>query len=515
MRAEGLTELGGDIVLNCTGAGVGGRANFNVFVGNTVFTSRIVGDVSEALLMIDEPGSPLSVDNPAELGVNVFQGVVDGNTVTFNYIPIVPPGTSSTLPAPTRIYRITNLRVNATTIGAGPGGTPGQVQAYISISGSTSVPINNPTQVIGFVKQGLTFDSDSVEFRQCDTIDSSSDHVTLTYTEGFASSFKAQGSLEQGEPGHIYFTESGISPIGTDGPIDVGAVADWGTRLRATFDNIPLGTAVYVSRVNNGAEEGYLAELNLADETEPFDGAGSSGYTRIVKNTATSGVANWEILEATSTITEEFSFDVYFVTSPNGQESPAAGVQGTVAGSFAPAPPAFDLADYSEATEDLVPRFIDTGEPNNLIIFNICQTNLLFPYVLGGVAGFDTGLSITNTSADPWDTSPQSGTCDLHFFGKDGTGATPDVYTTPTSIGSADTDSGVLWADTAMNLAPGFTGYIIAICNFQYAHGFAFVSDIGAHNIAMGYLALILPDVERFGRPARTVVFVGAENLNQ
>jgi hypothetical protein len=35
---------------------------------------------------------------------------------------------------------------------------------------------------------------------------------------------------------------------------------------------------------------------------------------------------------------------------------------------------------------------------------------------------------------------------------------------------------------------------MIAVCNFQYAHGFAFVSDVGARNLAMGYLALIIPD---------------------
>ena len=42
--------------------------------------------------------------------------------------------------------------------------------------------------------------------------------------------------------------------------------------------------------------------------------------------------------------------------------------------------------------------------------------------------------------------------------------------------------------------APGFGGYVIAVCNFQYAHGFAFVSDVGARNLAMGYLALVVPD---------------------
>jgi hypothetical protein len=35
---------------------------------------------------------------------------------------------------------------------------------------------------------------------------------------------------------------------------------------------------------------------------------------------------------------------------------------------------------------------------------------------------------------------------------------------------------------------------MIAVCRFQYAHGFAFVSDLGARNLAMGYLALVIPD---------------------
>ena len=41
---------------------------------------------------------------------------------------------------------------------------------------------------------------------------------------------------------------------------------------------------------------------------------------------------------------------------------------------------------------------------------------------------------------------------------------------------------------------PNFQGYVIASCQFQFAHGFAFVSDLGARNLAMGYLALIIPE---------------------
>jgi hypothetical protein len=41
-------------------------------------------------------------------------------------------------------------------------------------------------------------------------------------------------------------------------------------------------------------------------------------------------------------------------------------------------------------------------------------------------------------------------------------------------------------------IAPGFQGYGIAECAFQFGHGFAFVSDLGARNLAMGYLPLVV-----------------------
>jgi hypothetical protein len=40
---------------------------------------------------------------------------------------------------------------------------------------------------------------------------------------------------------------------------------------------------------------------------------------------------------------------------------------------------------------------------------------------------------------------------------------------------------------------PGFTGYMIAECNFPRARGFAFLSDLGAEKVAAGYVAEILP----------------------
>jgi hypothetical protein len=48
----------------------------------------------------------------------------------------------------------------------------------------------------------------------------------------------------------------------------------------------------------------------------------------------------------------------------------------------------------------------------------------------------------------------------------------------------------------------GFQGYIIARANFQYCHGFAFISDLGAQKLAEGYLAIELdiPGLYRTGQ---------------
>ncbi len=105
-------------------------------------------------------------------------------------------------------------------------------------------------------------------------------------------------------------------------------------------------------------------------------------------------------------------------------------------------------------------------------------TNLLYTFVTN-TNGFDTGFSISNTSTDPFGTTPQAGSCTLNFYGG---GAPPQIST-------GNVASGATYANTASIIAPGFQGYMIAVCNFSYAHGFAFISDLGARNLAMGYLA--------------------------
>src|ERR1035437_4720676 len=60
--------------------------------------------------------------------------------------------------------------------------------------------------------------------------------------------------------------------------------------------------------------------------------------------------------------------------------------------------------------------------------------------------------------------------------------------------GTGNIAAGAIWVNTVQTISPGFQGYMFAVCNFQYAHGFAFISDVGARNLAMGYLAIVIPD---------------------
>ena len=147
------------------------------------------------------------------------------------------------------------------------------------------------------------------------------------------------------------------------------------------------------------------------------------------------------------------------------------------------------------------PRFNDPLIPTPggaLVTVNPCTTNLLFSWA-PNIAGFDTGIAIANTSMDalafPGLTTPtvaQPGTCTLHGWTADT--ATYVAYTTPT-IGAGTTFVTTLSSETnpAYN---GFFGYIIAVCNFQFAHGFAFINDgFGqAPSQAQGYLALVIPN---------------------
>jgi hypothetical protein len=593
LRSEGYTEQTGDVTLSCTG-GVSTTAgnpipqvNIQIFL-NTAITSRLlpvsgISNVSEALLLIDEPGSgltpvvplfgpaagqnicstpntgcieyanyiggvPVAVDTVGATtpGRNVFQGIVSGNSVTFFGIPVLAPGTTSS-----RVFRITNIRANATALsgGSAAGATP--VIASISISGATSLLITNPTPTIGFVQPGLSASATGVSnFNQCNSQTRASIAV-LTFGENFGTAFKTRVAAQsntayagqisnpvQNVPGAIYNSESNFVLGGLPGSSGTAGLADYGTRLKAVFNNVPTGIRLWVSTINvnnaaspiaPGASYG-AASLNtgstsyaqlVSSETVSDGNAGTPGFFPGVPSTDTPSTGNtpiveipvasngtaqavWEVVNTNPNAIDSFKVAVYVSYTANvGQNSPPPATA-TVNLSFAPTPTAaFSASAAAAASSTLtIPRFIaDTGAARNILAINICRTVLLYPYITN-TSGYDTGVAISNTTTDPFGTAAQAGSCKLNWYQGTSNPAVGDTGNIAT---------GTTWANLASILVPGFgsggpsgSGYMIAVCNFQFAHGFAVIQDLGGRNFGMAYLALVIPDPATNSGGART-----------
>jgi hypothetical protein len=628
LRGEGFTEQTGDITINCTGGStlapgspiplINVTVSYNATVTSRLLASGTTNVPSEALLLIDEPGSGLTGYGPSlpqilcttpltgcpawvgfptlpnppgaspnpspvtalggnQASPNVYQGVLPAATsgnrsVTFFGVPVMPPTTTGN-----RVFRITNVRVDATPLIGGSASGASPIQASIAISGATSLPITNPTPIVGFVSAGLTATASSAgNLNQCSSQTKTSVN-TLTFTENFGTAFKTRvaaqsstlyagqiGNPVQNVPGGIYNSESNFVFTGATNGSAVAGLADFGTRLKATFNNIPSGVRVFVSTVNVnnnafpistanppvppgcGSAAGCVAGSNLGNTSasSPYvglaqlingentsdggvggfqaalitatDNGPSGGNVPIaevsIDPTSKSGSAVWEVVNTNPNTPESFKFAVYITyVAAVATNSPLPG-NSTVNLSFAPT--ATSGVPSSTAS---IPRFIgSSAAASNIFTINICRTILLYPY-LTNQGGFDTGLSIANTSQDSIvpitgasNAAAQSGSCTLTWFG--GTTAAPTVP--PAASNTGTIAAGTVWVNTLQTLAPTFQGYMFAVCNFQYAHGFAFISDVGARNLAMGYLALVIPDPGTGSRPASPGGCIGVDKCN-
>jgi hypothetical protein len=201
--------------------------------------------------------------------------------------------------------------------------------------------------------------------------------------------------------------------------------------------------------------------------------------------TGGAGAAVWEVTTSNPGAISSFTIPVSVTYGSN--PLPGLGTA-TVTGNYAPTTTVFTAS----ATEP-APRFVDNPQSATTFTITSCKTNLLFPF-LTNQAGFDSGIVISNTSLDPFSTVPQRGPCTLYYYGNtNGTGAAPNSQTSGT-VNEGTQLVATLSGGGNLGIAatPGFQGYMIASCNFQYAHGFAFISDLGASRVAEGYLALVM-----------------------
>jgi len=287
-------------------------------------------------------------------------------------------------------------------------------------------------------------------------------------------------------------------------------LADFGTRLQAVFNNVPTGVNLFVTTTQltaTGYSTGTAKAVLIQSDTAPFLAANAttngtaqynfstaSGNTNVNVSqlTVTNGTATatWEVTAESALAIEDLFFGVTasYAAAPQSN-SPAINIQSTVNGRFAPV----STVTVASLAGVPIPRFVDTSSAINTFVVRRCQTNLLFPFV-SAAPGFDSGIEISNTSKDPFGTNPQTGACLLNFYGDNAPAAPVSINGTSSAGVATPIAAGSYAAVTLSTAAPNFTGYIIAVCDFQYAHGFAFISDIGVRNFAEGYVALVIGD---------------------
>jgi hypothetical protein len=318
-------------------------------------------------------------------------------------------------------------------------------------------------------------------------------------------------------------------------------IATQGTRLATALANVPNGLSVYVSPILflyrqgttfiNGpnslaapnAPTGVMVLTNTASDGSGTYNPPSGPITAAnqplqpVSITNGSGLVVYEVL-FTDVYTLEY-VDVPFVVSYAANLSgnapfglPQPNQIATYATGFAPF---YSTSAATLASSSLpVPRFVFTGAATNLFGVVKCNCNMLFPYITQA-PGYDTGIAIANTTADPYGTTPQQGAIQFWYYGTlTNGGAAPGTQCTNTAspgtcpgttvVAGGQVLTYTLYNGSAQwgldNRGAGFTGYLIAQAQFQYCHAFAFIGGLGGgpavnsstNGLSEGYLALIL-----------------------
>jgi hypothetical protein len=480
VRSEGIAELAGDILLDCSGTvpAAGIQANVRVKLNTNVTSNVLSGTLLDAILLLDE----LSQIPPRGVGgapnQTVYQGVLISNTeVEFAGVVLASPGSAGSM-----TVRITNLRANASALGSNA-----TIFATVNITGSTTVPVDNNSLVVADTRPGLVVTVSAASYKNCVVPTTT---FSVSFKEGFGSAFRPVGDADVNNTtaGGAYANESGYNPTplanGTLTSLSSIGQATQGTRLMARFSSIP-SPGVTLS-VPTQLTVGANMTLQLVTGTGS-DGSGGTVTSGTGTNTVTT-IAVYEVtaINATSLATQETV--VLPVTVSYAIPGPLG--TGQVNGNFAPTSTTFTAS--ASAPE---PRFVDSATNADAFTVGACRTILLWLFV-SNQAGFDTGLAISNTSTDSFGMIAQAGACKLYYYGNSSGGPGPTNPQTSTSIASGVVATWVLSTGGTHSIAaaPGFQGYIIADCAFQFAHGYAFISDVGAQKLAQGYLALIIPD---------------------
>jgi len=301
----------------------------------------------------------------------------------------------------------------------------------------------------------------------------------------------------------------GKSSPGSRVAMKITAPAGVGVLMPVAVSTVTNGVTTTAKLLSNPTANGYSTTGVTSNATATTDAV--AGYKVVIApTTASTTVTVFYNIDGVNAGLDAINVLPLFYGSP-GTIPNAAGSSVTVAVSPAPL--------ETGATDTTMGRFNSAAiVSGTLVTTNGCSCTLLFPFVTNA-GGYDTGFSISNTSATVANdtilnnASTSSGTFTLRFWPADGTAPVAQTSSVPVPAGGTATfiaSSG----NPAYGLNPGpsgFTGYVTVTSNFQYCHGFAYISAIGAGPTTPGmstsYTGLVMSSARAGGAVA------GAEAL--
>ena len=449
VRAEGTAELAGEIVVACpAGRASGEIENFKAVVALQDGAAAANGHDGGADKIALEAVLTVLHDGAA---VREAAGrVVDGRLEFTLTKPAAGAATDVEM-------KIAGVRVNAA---AGGGGSVRASLGWpLPLRGGRTVVIARPTAGLRVEIPGVP-----AAGAQC-AANEDGLAAGIRLQEGFAAAFTARGAAAQN------------------------------IRLLLRFADIPAGVGVRLPAAPECADASLELALQSGLDSRGA-GAGSAAAAAAdgrvgVPLTSGSGFAVYEVAGSDERAVESCAIPLtFFWGGAGGGGRPEIG-RGRVSADFAPMQAA--AAAHAAAP---APRFVSTGEQSEILAVEPCSTTLLFPFVTNRT-GFDTAIVIANTSRDAFGTEPQAGSCTIDYYGGTIGGAPPAPRTSaPVAAGGQlifSLSAGS--ADHAVAAAPEFQGYVMARCDFQYAHGIALLSDGvgGAPSVLRGYMPLVVP----------------------
>jgi hypothetical protein len=499
--STGLTEPAGDITFACTATGT-----TNSTAGATI-------TVSYGLPITNDTTIP---DPAVSAGYNAKKVIAVAGPVG---VAACPAPTSVTVSNAAGSIVIQMPAVGNATIGTQCNYTLTGVLLSLSGSGATSViatvsvsPGNNLLITAG---QNTPTVVTSVLAPIVATGVSVSAGPALIPTTGASGAFTQTFSIKTAENYIDMFRDK----TNVNGGGFNGGAASNGVQLLYTFTGIPTGAS-------------------LGSAGTPCTASMTNGSTVSITSGAITSVAPTTTVEVTSlsaaSLTAIDSITLTCTLFSNGTATlplTAGSITATV--SLAPIGTAFSAGGAvlkDPTTTGQIPRY--TGPsfgPFTVVNIIPLTTHMLFPYVAVG-NGFDTGLVIANTTADPYGGTKNGGalalggSVSIAFYPAGGTafcvstatgaptisGLTCTTTTAGTGLTSGVVASGSSYVVLASQLfaavtgAPtAFTGYAFAIANFPFAHPTGFVADATfSGKFASGGPALVVSNPAVSGRTA-------------